>query len=76
DEWLAPERLPIRYYDISSCFRQEAGSYSRDTCGIFPVHQFEKTSNTYLEQIQLPIQRHHIHPNKVPNEEFDLLLNN
>ncbi|CAF4028260.1 unnamed protein product, partial [Rotaria sordida] len=42
DEWLAPERLPIRYYDISSCFRQEAGSYSRDTCGIFPVHQFEK----------------------------------
>jgi seryl-tRNA synthetase len=42
DEWLAAERLPIRYGGISTCFRQEAGSHGRDTRGIFRVHQFEK----------------------------------
>lgn len=42
DEWLAVERLPIRYGGISTCFRQEAGSHGRDTRGIFRVHQFEK----------------------------------
>ncbi|CAF4384008.1 unnamed protein product, partial [Adineta steineri] len=42
DEWLAAERLPIRYGGFSTCFRQEAGSHGRDTRGIFRVHQFEK----------------------------------
>lgn len=42
DEWIAPERLPIRYCGFSTCFRQEAGSHGRDTRGIFRVHQFEK----------------------------------
>jgi len=42
DEWIAAERLPIRYGGISTCFRQEAGSHGRDTRGIFRVHQFEK----------------------------------
>ena len=45
DEWLAAERLPIRYGGISTCFRQEAGSHGRDTRGIFRVHQFEKVDN-------------------------------
>jgi seryl-tRNA synthetase len=42
DEWLAPDKLPIRYGGISTCFRQETGSHGRDTRGIFRVHQFEK----------------------------------
>jgi seryl-tRNA synthetase len=42
DEWLATDKLPIRYGGISTCFRQEAGSHGRDTRGIFRVHQFEK----------------------------------
>ncbi|CAF0943162.1 unnamed protein product [Adineta steineri] len=42
DEWLPAEKLPIRYGGISTCFRQEAGSSTRDTRGIFRVHQFEK----------------------------------
>lgn len=42
DEWLPSDKLPIRYGGISTCFRQEAGSHSRDTRGIFRVHQFEK----------------------------------
>merc|ERR1712226_1567511 len=42
EEWLAPEKLPIKYAGVSTCFRQEVGSHGRDTRGIFRVHQFEK----------------------------------
>jgi len=42
DEIIDPERLPIKYAGISSCFRREAGSHGKDTLGIFRVHQFEK----------------------------------
>ena len=34
--------LPKRYVGFSSCFRREAGSYGKDTKGIFRVHQFDK----------------------------------
>ena len=58
DEWLAAERLPIRYGGISTCFRQEAGSHGRDTRGIFRVHQFEKVGYSRLEMAlsQLPTE--------------------
>jgi len=34
--------LPRRYVGFSTCFRREAGSYGKDTKGIFRVHQFDK----------------------------------
>jgi seryl-tRNA synthetase len=34
--------LPRRYMGYSSCFRREAGTYGKDTRGIFRVHQFDK----------------------------------
>jgi len=34
--------LPKRYVSYSTCFRREAGSYGKDTKGIFRVHQFNK----------------------------------
>ena len=36
------EALPLRYAGFSTCFRREAGSYGRDTQGLFRVHQFDK----------------------------------
>jgi seryl-tRNA synthetase len=41
-EILAADGLPRRYLGISSCFRREAGTYGKDTRGIFRVHQFDK----------------------------------
>jgi seryl-tRNA synthetase len=41
-EILAADDLPARYLGISSCFRREAGTYGKDTRGIFRVHQFDK----------------------------------
>jgi len=34
--------LPKKYVGFSTCFRREAGSYGKDTKGIFRVHQFDK----------------------------------
>ncbi len=39
---LQKKDLPRRYVSYSSCFRREAGSYGKDTKGIFRVHQFNK----------------------------------
>jgi len=41
-EVLDPVDLPRRYMGYSSCFRREAGTYGKDTRGIFRVHQFDK----------------------------------
>ncbi|WP_326598125.1 serine--tRNA ligase [Streptomyces sp. NBC_01803] len=42
DEILDADQLPLRYAGFSPCFRREAGSYGKDTRGIFRVHQFDK----------------------------------
>lgn len=34
--------LPLRYAGFSTCFRVEAGTYGKDTRGMFRVHQFDK----------------------------------
>jgi seryl-tRNA synthetase len=42
DEMLSKKDLPKRFAGFSTCFRREAGSYGKDTRGIFRVHQFDK----------------------------------
>lgn len=42
DEIFETDELPIRYAGYSTCFRREAGTYGKDTRGIFRVHQFDK----------------------------------
>jgi seryl-tRNA synthetase len=42
DEILDVDDLPLRYVGVSTCFRVEAGTYGRDTRGMFRVHQFDK----------------------------------
>ncbi len=41
-ERLEGDQLPVRYAGYSSCFRREAGTYGKDTTGLFRVHQFDK----------------------------------
>lgn len=48
---LAEKELPLRYVGFSTAFRREAGSYGKDTKGIFRVHQFDKLE---LESFTLP----------------------
>ena len=42
DEIFEEKNLAKRYLGFSTCFRREAGSYGKDTKGIFRVHQFDK----------------------------------
>jgi seryl-tRNA synthetase len=42
EEELDAGDLPLRYAAFSTCFRREAGTWGRDTRGIFRVHQFDK----------------------------------
>jgi seryl-tRNA synthetase len=41
-EILTEASLPLRYAGLSTNFRREAGTYGKDTRGIFRVHQFDK----------------------------------
>jgi seryl-tRNA synthetase len=42
DALYAADALPIRHAGFSTNFRREAGTYGKDTRGIFRVHQFDK----------------------------------
>ena len=42
DEILDAGSLPLRYAGFSPAYRREAGSYGKDTRGIFRVHWFDK----------------------------------
>jgi len=48
DEILKSDDLPKRYAGSSSCFRREAGTYGKDTRGLYRVHQFEKIEQVVL----------------------------
>ncbi|MEI6478437.1 MAG: serine--tRNA ligase [bacterium] len=41
-EILSESELPLRYAGISACFRREAGTYGKETRGLYRVHQFNK----------------------------------
>jgi seryl-tRNA synthetase len=42
DSLYPADALPIRHAGFSTNFRREAGTYGKDTRGIFRVHQFDK----------------------------------
>ncbi|MBR5837306.1 MAG: serine--tRNA ligase [Victivallales bacterium] len=67
DETLEAETLPRRYTAYTPCFRTEAGSYGKESRGIFRVHQFHK-----VEQIIfcLPEDSPKCHEECLANEEY------
>lgn len=42
EDTLEGSQLPVKYVAYTACFRREAGSYGKDTKGLFRVHQFDK----------------------------------
>jgi seryl-tRNA synthetase len=47
-EILAHEDLPMRFVACSPCYRREAGTYGKDTKGLYRVHQFIKVEQVIL----------------------------
>lgn len=60
-EILAEEDLPKRYVGRSACFRREAGTYGKDTRGLYRVHQFHKVEQVIVDVAdrERSIQHHH-----------------
>ena len=48
DEVLDEADLPKKYTAFSTCFRREAGTYGKDTAGIYRVHQFDKCEQVVI----------------------------
>ncbi|MEI8229620.1 MAG: serine--tRNA ligase [Candidatus Peregrinibacteria bacterium] len=48
DEVLKEVDLPKRYAGFSPCFRREAGTYGKDTKGLYRIHQFDKVEQVVL----------------------------
>ncbi len=48
DEILDVKQLPKKYFAQSPCFRREAGTYGKDTAGIYRIHQFDKVEQVVI----------------------------
>lgn len=59
-EILKASDLPIRLVAQSTCFRREAGTYGKDTRGLYRVHQFQKVEQVVIDRADdaLSLQHH------------------
>ncbi len=48
DEILQESELPRTYVTVSTCFRREAGTYGKDTSGLYRIHQFDKVEQVVV----------------------------
>ncbi len=48
DETLDGRTLPRKYVGMSPCFRREAGTYGKDTAGLYRIHQFDKVEQVII----------------------------
>lgn len=60
DETLDESQLPIRYVGYATSFRREAGSYGKDTEGIFRMHQFDKLEMEVFSTAQTGLEEHRL----------------
>ncbi len=49
DEILSEDELPKLFVGRSVCFRREAGTYGKDTKGLYRVHQFQKVEQVIID---------------------------
>lgn len=47
-ETLVEKDLPKKFVAFSPCFRREAGSYGKDTKGVYRLHQFNKVEQVII----------------------------
>jgi seryl-tRNA synthetase len=67
NEVLPEDIFPIRYIGYSTSFRREAGTYGKDTEGIFRMHQFDKLE---MEVFSTPETGHDEHLLMVAIQEY------
>ncbi len=48
EEILSEDELPLKLVTQSTCFRREAGTYGKDTTGLYRIHQFDKVEQVIV----------------------------
>ncbi len=48
NEILNESELPKKFVALSPCFRREAGTYGKDTAGLYRIHQFDKVEQVII----------------------------
>lgn len=59
-EILDLAELPLRMAGLSPCFRREAGTYGKDTRGLYRVHQFNKVEQVVVDVADADRSRAHL----------------
>jgi len=60
DSIVEAAALPLRFVAHTPCFRQEAGSYGKDTRGMIRQHQFEKVELVHFARPQDSYAEHEV----------------
>ncbi len=60
DEVLDEAQLPIRYLGYATSFRREAGTYGKDSEGIFRMHQFDKLEMEVFSTPETALDEHRL----------------
>lgn len=68
DEILDYKTLPQRVMALSGAFRREAGSYGKDTKGLYRVHQFQKIEQVVIAPADLELDNE-LHRELLQNAE-------
>ncbi|OGY89887.1 MAG: serine--tRNA ligase [Candidatus Komeilibacteria bacterium RIFCSPLOWO2_01_FULL_52_15] len=55
NEIIETKELPLKYCGFSPCFRREAGSYGKDTKGLYRVHEFWKVEQVVICENDLSV---------------------
>jgi len=72
-EILDVDQLPLKNVALSTCYRREAGTYGKDTRGLYRVHQFMKVEQVVIDVADEQTSREH-HERILGNAE-ELLQN-
>jgi len=67
-EILKESDLPFRSFAQSGCFRREAGTYGKDTSGLYRVHQFQKVEQVIIAPADAALSEQ-LHSELVRNAE-------
>ncbi|MFH1910026.1 MAG: serine--tRNA ligase [bacterium] len=60
DEIINEDELPLKYCGFSQCYRNEVGSYGKDTKGLYRIHEFMKVEQVVICEADEKVSEKHL----------------
>ncbi len=60
DEVIDEDELPLKYCGFSQCYRNEVGSYGKDTKGLYRIHEFMKVEQVIICEADEKVSEQHL----------------